>query len=183
MIKIKKLGDKIRLTRKEKRMSIEELAQKSDLSIGMISQVERNMVVPSINAVLNIAKGLDVTIGYFFEDEEQLLDIRKKIDREKLVTQEGARIYELLSPVRDRKMEHVLITLEGESDEKITPTRHEGEECGYIIEGRMYIHINGEDHLLSEGDSIYFDSTMPHYYKSYNGEKCISIWTMTPPSW
>ncbi|MFN1911518.1 helix-turn-helix domain-containing protein [Clostridioides difficile] len=62
------VGSKIRSLRKSKNISISTLAKNSDLSTGLISQIERNMVVPSIVAMCKISKALDINIGYFFEE-------------------------------------------------------------------------------------------------------------------
>ncbi len=59
---------------------------------------------------------------------------------------------------------------------------HEGEECGYIIKGKMKITLGNKEYLLEEGDSFYFNSTIPHVYENYDDEVCISVWAMTPPS-
>lgn len=63
------IGEKIKKLRKEKEMSIAELANKSDLSSSLISQIERNMVTPSIVSLWKIAQSLEVSVGYFFDEE------------------------------------------------------------------------------------------------------------------
>lgn len=177
------VGSEIRKLRKSKRMSIRQLADKSGLSTGLISQVERNKVVPSINAMLKIVDALDVTMGYFFDKEKDLSAIVRKDERYTIATNDESRIYELLTPIHDRKIQFMLITLKGGAKTKGNAISHEGEECGYVIKGSMVVVIEGKRYILHEGDSIYFDSSKPHIYESYNNEESISIWAMTPPSW
>ncbi len=177
------VGSEIRKLRKSKKMSIKELSDRSGLSTGLISQVERNKVVPSINAMLQIVNALDVTMGYFFDEKKDLSAVVRKGERHTIVTNDDSRIYELLTPTHNRKLQFILIKLKGGTSAKESAISHEGEECGYVIKGSMVVVIDGERYVLHEGDSIYFDSSKPHIYESYNDEESISIWAMTPPSW
>lgn len=177
------LGSKIRSLRKSKKLNIRDLANISGLSTGLISQVERNKVVPSINAMLKIARSLDVTMGYFFDEEKDLSTITRKDERRTIITNNDSRIYELLIPTHNKKIEYMLITLNGCTHGSEQAISHEGEECGYVIKGSMVVIIQGEKHILHQGDSIYFDSSKPHVYENYDDKECTSIWAMTPPSW
>lgn len=177
------LGPKIRKLRKSKKLNIAQLANMTELSTGLISQVERDKVVPSINAMIKIANALDVTMGYFFDEETDLSTITRKNERRTIITNNESRVYELLIPTVNKKIEYILITLNGCKDGSEQPITHEGEECGYVIKGSMVVTIDGVRHVLHEGDSIYFDSSKPHLYESYDDKESISIWAMTPPSW
>lgn len=177
------LGNKIRKLRKSKNLSIAELAEMSDLSTGLISQIERDKVVPTINAMLKIVNALDTTMGYFFDEEDNHPTIVRKNERRKIVTNDESRIYELLTPTINRKIEFVLIRLNGCTHKAEEAISHEGEECGYVLKGNMVVIIEDEKYVLHEGDSIYFDSSKKHVYENYDDEECISIWAMTPPSW
>lgn len=178
------VGSKIRMLRKSKNLSIVELAKITNLSTGLISEIERDKVVPSINGMLKIVNALDVTMGYFFDEKNDKPTVVKKDDRRLIITNDNSRIYELLVPTQNRNIGFVLITLNNSNTrkkgEKIS---HEGEECGYVIKGSMKVIIEGEIFILNQGDSIYFDSSKPHVYEHHNEEECISIWAMTPPSW
>lgn len=178
------IGSKIRQLRKSKNISIAELAEKTDLSVGLISQTERNIVVPSVVSLWKIAQGLDVSIGYFFDEEERKAKnpIVKKNNRKKIVTTNSNAVYELLSPDLNRKIEFLYITLEPRDSSTKELISHEGEECGIVIKGRLLVKTETEDYILEEGDSIYFDSNIPHRYVNIGEQQCISIWAMTPPS-
>ncbi|CCL33809.1 TPA: cupin domain-containing protein [Clostridioides difficile] len=179
------VGSKIRSLRKSKNISISTLAKNSDLSTGLISQIERNMVVPSIVAMWKISKALDINIGYFFEEigREDSDIIVKKNNRKKIVTNDSTKFYELLVPnLSGKKIEFILVTLDGHTQKNSEFVTHEGEECGYIIKGKMKITLGNKEYLLEEGDSFYFNSTIPHVYENYDDEVCISVWAMTPPS-
>ncbi len=153
------------------------------LSTGLISQIERDKVIPTITAMLKIVHALDVTMGYFFDEEQNQPIVMRKNERQTLKTNGETRIYELLTPIHDKKIQFLLIRLKGCKHKQDEAVSHKGEECGYVIKGSMVVIIEGKKYILHEGDSIHFDSSKPHVYESYDDEECISIWAMTPPSW
>lgn len=178
------IGEKIKELRKEQGMSIAELARKAELSSGLISQIERNIVTPSIVSLWKIAQSLQVSVGYFFDEDIKDITnpIVKKDERKKILVSNNNAIYELLSPDLNRKIEFLYITIKpGDYSSKDFVT-HEGEECGIVIKGRLMVKMKDREYILEEGDSIYFDSTIPHKYINIGEEVCESIWAMTPPS-
>lgn len=177
-----KIGSKIRDLRQSKNITIEKLAGKTGLSLGLVSQIERELVSTSVASLWKISKALEVPIAYFFDEEQKESKIVRKENRKKIILPNSKITYEMLSPNLNRKMEVLLITIkpgECDSDDLIS---HEGEECGFIIKGRMKVKLGTEEYHLDEEDSIYFDSTTPHRFVNESDLECISIWTMTPPS-
>ena len=176
------LGEKIRELRQSKSINIEKLSDMTKLSTGLISQIERDLVGPSVASLWKIAQALEVPIGYFFDEEPKDNPIVRKNMRKKIILPNSNITYELLCPDMKRKMEVLLIKIEpGEcnTDELVG---HEGEECGYVISGKLKIKCGTEEYILEEGDSIYFESNIPHRYVNIGDETCISVWSMTPPS-
>lgn len=179
------IGSKIKELRKEKDMTITELSEQSDVSAALISQIERNIVNPSIMSLWKIAKSLNVPVGYFFNEEEikEPNPIVKRGNRKRIVTTDTNAIYELLSPDLNRKIEFLSITIHpGESSNKELVS-HEGEECGIVLKGKLLVRTSEDDYALEEGDSVYLNSTTPHRYINAGDDVCISIWAMTPPKW
>lgn len=179
-------GHKIRIMRKNMGMSIKDLAEKSQLSTGLISQIERDLVSPSVNAMTRIVASLETTMGEFFDEDytkQSPVVIQKDQHKEILLT-EVQRKYIILSPTDNRTVEMVFMHIDKtENPDNMPTSTHEGEECGYILSGRLTVEIEGERHSLEEGDSIYFESTKPHKYINYYDEVCVSVWGMTPPSY
>lgn len=178
------VGSKIKSIRKKMKMSIAALANQSGISAGMISQIENRKVVPSITVMWKIAKTLGVNIGYFFDETVDHLPnpVIRKDERKKILIGKSKCVYEMLTPDLNRKIEYLLITLEGQSEKTSDFVNHEGEECGYVIEGTLKVHLQDKVYVLYEGDSISFSSTIPHYFENAGEGKCVSIWAMTPPS-
>lgn len=180
------VGQKIRELRKSKKFCITDLSQESGLSTGLISQIERNMVVPSIKVMWKIANVLEVNIGYFFDEDDENIEekiVVRRNDRKSINTNDSTKSYELLMPnLNNKNIEFLLITLNEETKINKDLVSHKGEECGYIIEGKMKIILENKEYILEKGDSFYFDSKIPHVYENYGDEKCVLVCAMTPPS-
>ncbi len=178
------IGIKVHELRKAKNLSISDLSKKSGVSTGLISQIERDKVVPSVVNLWKLAKALDTNIGYFFDEDlkEDKLIVRKD-DRKKIIINRRKGIYELLSPdMKNRKIEFLMITTKSGEEDNSEMITHEGEECGLVLKGSLTIKLSSMEYVLNEGDSIYFESTIPHRYQNNSAEDCISVWAMTPPS-
>ena len=180
------IGKKIRELRKSKKFSIIDLSKESGLSTGLISQIERNMVVPSIKVMWKIANVLEVNIGYFFDEDDENIEekiVVRKNHRKSINTNDSTKSYELLMPnLNNKSIEFILITLNEETKINKELVSHKGEECGYIIEGKMKIILENKEYILEKGDSFYFDSKIPHVYENYGDETCVLVCAMTPPS-
>jgi len=179
------LGSKIRKLRQSQKMSIEQLSQKTGLSTGLISQIERNITGPSVESLWKIAKALNVSMHYFFNEYEKdsPSPIVKKNERKKIQLPKSNVTYELLSPdLIGRKIEFLQVEIKPGECNTDALISHEGEECGLVLKGKLKVRWGDKEYILEEGDSIYFDSTVPHRYVNIGDETCISVWAMVPPS-
>jgi len=177
-----KLGNKIRNLRKKRKMTIEKLAKKSGLSVGMISQIERDKIGISVTSLWKISKALEVYIQYFFDEERpEKNPIVRKDNRRKIELDNSNAIYDLLIPNLHGEIEFLQLTIEpGDSNDK-EQISHEGEECGIVIQGQLLVKLGDKEYILNEGDSIRINSTNPHRYINNGDIKSISIWAITPP--
>src|SRR6056297_2067352 len=177
------IGNRVRVLRKSKNMSIAELSEMSGVSTGLISQIERELVVPSVVNLWKLAQTLDKNIGYFFDEGLKENDIIvRKDERKKLTINKSKGIYELLTPNLNNKIEFLMITIKSGDESNVDMLKHEGEECGLILKGTLTVKINDDEYIMNEGDSIYFSSEMPHRYLNKHEGDCVSVWAMTPPS-
>ena len=176
------LGEKIRELRQSKSINIEKFSEMTKLSTGLISQIERNLVGPSVASLWKIAQALEVPIGYFFDEGPKDNPIVRKDSRKKIILPNSKVTYELLCPDMKRKMEVLLVEIEPGECNTDDLVGHEGEECGYVISGKLKVKCGTDEYVLEQGDSIYFESSIPHRYVNIGDEVCISVWSMTPPS-
>ncbi len=179
------IGSKIKKLRIAKGLRQEDVARMTDLSLSMISQVENNRVSPSIATLKKIAHSLGKNTSFFLEDEEnasQPCVVLKKNDRKLWLLSPRIQFY-LLTPSlsKDKKIELMWNVIKtGGSME--TPYVHEGEECGVVIRGKLEFTIGNQSCLLEEGDSIYFDCSIPHQWKNVGREDVHVVWAVTPPT-
>lgn len=176
------IGSRLKELRKSKGMSITDLAGRSNVSTSLISQIERDLVVPSVVNLYRIAQALDTDINYFFESGcAREARITRRGDHKRMITDQGHGIYELFTNSRQGHiLDLVRVTLKGGEAYSHEMVTHEGEECGFVLQGVLTVLLDGKEHRLYEGDSIYFRSTIPHKYLNNDQEDCVSVWAMTP---
>ena len=176
------IGQKLKELRVELRLTQEELADRAELSKGFISQVERNLTSPSINTLIDLLQCLGCTPEEFFarKEKEQIVfgekDYFYKADPELKNTIEW-----IIPNAQKNIMEPILLTLE--QDGSTYPDNpHEGEEFGYVLKGKVVIHIGDDKIEAKAGESFYFACHKKHYIeaKSKGGAKV--IWVSSPPS-
>lgn len=175
------LGQKIRKKRLEKNMSLKELAEKTDLTASFLSQVERDLAEPSITSLRKIAEALEVPIFYFLLDNGDTSPVVKKNERKVLKFPESHLVYELLTPNLNGQMEMMMARLEEGGVSCDEPSSHPGEECIYVLQGKMEITVGDEVYRLEEGDSIYYYAAIPHKIVNVGDEELVFISAITPP--
>lgn len=192
------LGDKLRDTRLQKKMTLVELSSRSGVSKSLLSQIERNITIPTIKTIQKVAKALGITMTALFAELEKeqvskperdnrdaagsgAIRIVTKDSRKKLFLPKEGLFYELLSPDLRHKIEFIYIEFPPYKrfEEFLS---HEGEECGLILKGKLKGIIGEQVVLLEEGDSIYFDSSIPHRWENPEPTEMVAIWAITPPS-
>lgn len=122
------IGTRLKELRKTKRLSITELAEKSGVSTGLISQIERNLVVPSVVNLYRIAQALGTDINYFFESSEsRTATITRRGEHKMMITDQGHGIYELFTSSRlGHILDLVRVTLRGGESYSHEMVTHEG---------------------------------------------------------
>ncbi len=184
MLDDKAIGQKIRNLRKDAGMTLNSLAQEAEVSSSLISQIERGKICPTVATLWKILTPLNQSIGSFFEDKEiNPKKVVRKHERKQLNLSDSNAVYELLTPDLNGELEFLKITIgPGESNTDQSMIKHQGEECGVVLEGNLEIILQNERYYLEEGDSIRFDSSIPHRFINNGEVKSVSYWVMTPPS-
>ena len=176
------IGGRLKERRKSKGLSITDLAEQSGVSTGLISQIERDLVVPSVVNLYRIAQVLDADINYFFENEQaEAVQITRCGEHNQMITDQGNGIYKLFTSSRKgHVLDLVQVTLRGGEDYSREMVAHKGEECGFVLKGVLTLLVEDREYRLHEGDSVYFRSSVPHKYTNRDNEDCVSVWAMTP---
>ena len=174
------IGLKLKELRILKGLTQEELADRSELSKGFISQLERNLTSPSIATLMDILQCLGTSIGEFFNEspEEQIVFGRADYF-EKKDSELKNEIKWIIPNAQKNMMEPILLTLEA-GGETYPDNPHEGEEFGYVLQGNVSIHIGNKLYRAKKGESFYFVSDKKHYLTSKAG--AVILWVSSPPS-
>ena len=174
------IGNKLKELRVLKGLTQEELADRSELSKGFISQLERNLTSPSITTLMDILQCLGTSIGEFFNEapDEQIV-FGKQDYFVKEDTEYKNEIKWIIPNAQKNMMEPILLTLEP-GGETYPDNPHEGEEFGYVLQGNISIHIGSKTYKAKKGESFYFVSDKKHYLSSKAG--AVLIWVSSPPS-
>ncbi len=175
------IGGRIKKLRNDRNLTLQDVATFTGFSKALISQIENNLVMPPISTLAKISKVLNVKMTYFFEEEIDYKDYYfVKKDERQNVFKEGAKhgyLYEELAHIKDNDIfETFIVTIEP-GNEKKKLFSHEGYEFMYLIEGKIILYLNNEIITMNEGDSIAFNSKIPHYAESVSGDssKILSV--------
>lgn len=174
------IGTKLKELRILKGLTQEELADRTELSKGFISQLERNLTSPSIQTLMDILQCLGVGIGDFFsETQEEQIVFGKNDYFEKYDTELSNKIQWIIPNAQKNGMEPLLLTLDpGGSTYPDNP--HEGEEFGYVLSGSAAVHLGTKIYKAKKGESFYYKADKPHFLTSKTG--AVIVWVSSPPS-
>lgn len=179
-------GMQLRTLRKAAKLSMTELARKSNLSVGMISQIERGLASPSIRSLRQISDALGVPPAQFFDDgkqpplEEMGKIVRKDARRQLFLSNNGVE-KQLLTPDLDGATEMLLVRVLPGGTSGPEHYVHKGEDAGVLLTGRLDLWIDGHRHELRAGDSFRFKSNLPHRFENSSDETTDVVWVITPP--
>jgi transcriptional regulator with XRE-family HTH domain len=179
------VGAQLRVLRKVRRLTLEELGRQSGVSMGLISQIERGVGNPSFNTLVQVAHALDVPIGRLFHTTQETSPVVRAGERRSMDVHGAAggdALHELLTPDLERSIEVVWIEAPPGYDTSATPYSHAGEEFGLVLKGRHEVFLDGACYQLGPGDSITYPSTTPHWYRNAGDETVEAVWVVTPPT-
>lgn len=182
------LGDKIRTLRKKLGMTQKELAEQVGLTPSFISQLEKNLISPSLDSLLKLSEKLNTQPIYFLTDGEsgplQKMVI-KPTERQDIHLQEikgtDVKLQLLVSDVLNRRMEPYLLIMKEGAVINGHFYSHKGDEFGYVMEGELEVEIQDEKQLLKQGDSLYIGSTFPSKWVNIGKGDAILLWVLSPP--
>ncbi len=178
------IGSKIRSLREQKNISMEDMASMSGLNAQYLNVIEENMQVPTIGELIKVVRVLGVRVGTILDDFSNDGPVvsraaewrQNRVERGKENSCSPMSYYSLSSKKQDRHMETYIVDLHKTEDEKGLSS-HEGEEFMYVLEGEIEVRYGKEVHILGVGDTIYYDSIVPHLVlpRSEQGAKLLAV--------
>ena len=172
------LGAMLRARRKRLGLTMQTVADEAGLSVGFISQIERNLTQPSLGSLASIADVLNTPIGAFL-DQPRSTGLATHEGKREIYSVPGAEpSYERLSASFEGSRLHSVIIHEPPGH-RTEPIRHFGEEMFYMISGEITVEIEGDREILRPGDSIHFDSGRTHATWNHGHETASILWCGT----
>ncbi len=168
------IGEKIQTLRKTKDITIAELARQSGISESILQKAEQENVSPPLGNIVNLAKFFDVPVGEFFgESGDSPFCIVRSEERQEVSRFSaeysmscGYTYQGLGQQKRNRQMEPFLVTLNPIQGAEPEANQHVGEEFIFVLEGQVMVRLEDHQEVLNPGDSIYYDSNVPHIISS-----------------
>ena len=173
------VGEKIKSLRETKEISIAEMAERTGLAEEQINRIENNVDIPSLAPLIKIARALGVRLGTFLDDQDEMGAVicRKQEETDSTISFSNNAMdarthmkYQALAKSKsDRHMEPFIVDIEATNDTDFTLSSHEGEEFIYVMDGIIEVCHGKKKHIIKAGDTIYYDSIVPHHVHGYEG--------------
>lgn len=178
MDKNTKFASKVKDIRERQNMSIEELSEKSGVKIEVLEAMENGDIIPSLTPLTKMARALGVRLGTFLDDAPQIGPVVVRegkpgnvyyfSGREDVTNNTGLEYHALGAGKIDRNIDPFIIDVDIEDDE-YELSSHEGEEFIYVLDGEIEVVYGKDNFIIGKGDSIFYDSVVPHHLHS-NGQ-------------
>ena len=174
------VGEKIKSIRETKQISVSELAERTSLAEEQINRIENNVDIPSLAPLIKIARALGVRLGTFLDDQDEVGAVvcrKEELNNSTISFSNNAmnarthmQYHSLSNSKADRHMEPFIIDIEATDETNYELSSHEGEEFIFVMEGAVEIAYGKKTHVIEAGDSIYYDSIVPHHVHGYQGQ-------------
>lgn len=181
-------GSRIREIRQSKLLTLNEIAEKTQLTASYLSQIERNIIDPSLSSLRKISVALEVPIYTFLASEDKQHVLIKSNERKKLALPNSDIQYEFISPmaaeagkIGNARMEVIYFKLNPKGWSNDDFIIHAADECIFVVSGIIEIYLDEEKFILEEGDSIYITENVPHRMFNPGENEAVGISNISPP--
>lgn len=175
------IGAKIKRLRLQLGLTQEELADRTELSKGFISQLERDVTSPSIATLIDILECLGTTPRAFFTEPASEKTVFARADMFEKSDEQLGHIVWLVPSAQKNAMEPILVTLTpGQATQHYDP--HEGEEFGYVLAGSIFLHMGTGKQRVRTGESFCIHPEAVHFISNAGRSSARFLWVSTPPT-
>ena len=182
------IGARLRRLRLRKKLGLVELGKHTGLSASLLSQIENGKLVPTLPTLARIAMVFDVGLDYFFSDRRRrgLLAVVRAGERMRFPDRPDspapAYWFEVLAfSAQEKSMQAYLAEFEPRLPGQVADHVHDGAEFILVLDGDLALRYEGEETILKQGDSVYFDASHPHAYRAAGPDKARAVVVTTPP--
>ncbi len=178
------LGKRLRELRKERHLSLKELCARAQLSVAMLSHIERNQTNPSLKMLEKICVGLGVEMANLFPTQtadptgEDAFVVRADA-RASLALPHGV-TKQLLSPAHKKTLELFVLKVAPKGSSGAEPLTRTGEKAGLLLQGQIRLTVGARSFDIEAGDSFLFDSGLPHRFFNPGNVEAHILWIIRP---
>ena len=173
------IGNKIKQLRTRQGLTLEELASRSELTKGFLSQLERDLTSPSIDSLSDILEALGTNLSEFFQEDKNDQFVFRSEDFF-VDERENCTVNWIVPNTQKNQMEPILLELPaGGKSFEVEP--HNGEEFGYVLDGSVVLECDGERSVVCRGETFYLHGRTFHYLKNERKTTARILWVCTPP--
>ena len=175
------VGHRLRELRNERELSIRALAERSGLNVNTFSLIENGKTSPSVSTLQQIAAALEVPMTAFFETEVPKNSVAYIVarNRPRLAFAHGT-LEDLGAGLTNRAVEPFVVTLEPHASSGDNPIVHTGFEFVFCLQGRMTYRVEDQSYVLEPGDSLLFESYLPHQWQNDEAQPTQAILVLYP---
>ena len=175
---IASIGPKVRQLRRQRNLSLQQLAERAGLSAAAIHKIERSGMVPTITTLMKLAAALNRSVAYFVDEEPSEAAILVRSDERKKVftSKERLDLAGITGPYGQFFMAGAVATVEPEADSGPKPMEHPGEELVFMLEGSLCFTVEGEEYMLRRGDALHFRTDRPHRWWNPSSRPARAVW-------
>ncbi|SEE81723.1 cupin domain-containing protein [Ruania alba] len=176
------IGDRLRVLRRARSLTLRSLAERTGLSVALLSQIENGKTDPSVETLRKLAKVFESDLADLFrEPDAPPVHVSRAGERFRMQAPAGQITYERLTPGRG-DLEVLRADLAPGDRSAAEPWGHVSTECVYVLAGQITATVDGQNYVVSTGESITFDSRLPHLFANNTDAGAQIILAVTPPT-
>jgi transcriptional regulator with XRE-family HTH domain len=185
----KEIGQKIKALRLEKGLTLKDVSEQTDLSVGFLSMLENGRTTTALMTLKKIADALNENISTFFTGDNIQESTNRQVFyrsyNQKIRSINGEYIYYSLGNGNKEFMMDPMVVelLPGQKEEDVIQFKHKGEEITYVLEGVLTFYLDGQEHVLYPGDSYHGFADVPHNFVNLSNKVVKVLYIITPPIW
>jgi transcriptional regulator with XRE-family HTH domain len=175
---VRGIGPKLQQLRRQRNLSLQALAQRSDVSAAAIHKIERNGMVPTVATLMKLAAALDRPLGYFVDEDPggPCVLVRPEERRKVFTSKSGLDLEGISGPYGPFFMAGAVATVEPGADSGPRAMEHPGEELVFVLEGAMRFSIDGEEYAVGAGDALHWRTDRPHRWSNPTAQQARCLW-------
>lgn len=175
------LGKHIRELRKKKKMTLNEVSEKSGVALATLSRIETGRMTGTLESHIAVAKALDMTLPELYSEMDKRVTVQKETDYADLFVHDDKTSSVILTKdIFAKKMLPTLIRLKRGGTTHKEELKKGTEKFLYVLDGKVEISVGDEKNTLEKGATLYFDASRPHWIKNIGNGDSVCLCIVTP---